>query len=75
MILMTFILLLLLLVMIGMFFAIGGLMLKIIYTFCIGLPIALCLCVTGMVLCITIIGIPVGLLLFRAAGFVLAPFR
>lgn len=75
MLLLTFLLLLLLLLCTGLFFAIGSLMLKILYTFCIGFPIAICLTAAGMVLCITIIGIPIGMLLFRLAGFVLVPFR
>lgn len=67
--------LILLAVFIGMFFTLGALAMKILYTFCIGLPIALCLSVFGILFCITIIGIPIGHLLFHIAGFVLAPFR
>ena len=75
MFLLTVLLLVLLLACTGLFFAVGILTLKILYTFCIGLPIAVCLTAAGMVLCITIIGIPIGLLLFRLAGFILVPFR
>lgn len=56
-------------------FAGGALLIRVLYTFCIGFPIAICLGVAGMLLCITVIGIPVGLMLFRMAGFVLVPFR
>ncbi len=59
----------------GIFFAVGGVLLKLLYVFCIGLPIAICIGVLGVVCCITVIGIPIGLLLFKAAGFVLVPFR
>ncbi len=65
----------LLLVLLVLFLSIGTLMFKLLYTLCIGFPIALCLCICGILLCITIIGIPVGLLLFKAAGFVLVPYR
>lgn len=65
----------LLLVLLGLFMAIGSLVFKLLYTLCIGFPIALCLCVFGILFCITIIGIPVGLALFRAAGFILVPYR
>lgn len=60
---------------IALFLGIGTLLFKILYTFCIGLPIAICLSAVGVVFCITIIGIPVGVLLFKAAGVVLVPFR
>lgn len=69
------ILIFLLLVLLVLFLSIGTLMFKLLYTLCIGFPIALCLCICGILLCITIIGIPVGLMLFKAAGFVLVPYR
>lgn len=72
---MLFLTLLFVALLIGLFCALGTLVLKILYTFCIGLPIALCLVVLGVIFCITIIGIPVGLGLFKAAGFVLVPFH
>lgn len=70
----TIVLLLVLILIAGCFFAIGGLLVKLLYVCCIGLPIAICLGVCGLVCCITVIGIPVGTLLFKAAGFVLCPF-
>ena len=75
MLLFTLIMLVLLVLFIGLFLMLGMLLFKILYVCCIGLPIALCLGVFGLLFCITIIGIPVGKLLFRMAGFVLAPFR
>jgi len=39
-----------------------------------GLFAALSYCIGGIILCITIIGIPFGLQCFKIAGFVLAPF-
>ena len=57
------------------FFGLGLLLFKVLYTFCIGLPLAVCLGTIGMVFCITVIGIPLGMLMFRLAGFVLLPFR
>ncbi len=59
----------------GFFFGLGMLIFKLLYTLCIGLPIAICLVVLGMVFCITVIGIPIGSVLFRVAGFVLVPYR
>lgn len=75
MILAVFLLLLIFALLSGVLFASGILVMKILYTFCIGLPIAICLGVIGVLLCITVIGVPVGLLLFRMAGVVLVPFR
>ena len=39
-----------------------------------GLEWAIALCITGLIYCITIIGIPIGLQLFKMAGFVIWPF-
>ena len=39
-----------------------------------GLWWAICLFATGVLCCVTIIGIPLGLQLFKMAGFVLSPF-
>lgn len=75
MLLATVFVLVIIAVVIGLLFAIGELVLRILYVCCIGLPIAVCISLTGVICCITLIGIPVGLLLFRAAGFVLHPFR
>lgn len=46
---------------------IGGVVLKVGYFLCIGLPLALTFGVLGIILCVTIIGIPLGLLFFRLA--------
>ena len=75
MLLFACIMLVLLCVFIGLFLMLGALLFKVLYVCCIGLPIAVCLSVFGLLFCITVIGIPVGMLLFRTAGFVLAPFR
>ena len=61
-------------IMIGLFACIGGLLFKLLYTFLIGLPIAAVLVAFGILFCVTIIGIPIGVALFRAAGVVLFPF-
>ena len=39
-----------------------------------GLEWCLCLLIAGVLCCVTIIGIPVGLQLFKMAGFVIWPF-
>ena len=39
-----------------------------------GLSTALCWCVAGLILCITVIGIPLGLQAFKMARLTLAPF-
>lgn len=57
-----------------LFFTLGSVVLKVLYTFCIGLPAAVCIGAFGILFCMTIIGIPIGLLLFKLAGFVLLPF-
>lgn len=75
MFLISFIVIMILILILAICLGIGTLLFKLLYTFCIGLPIAICLSVAGVVFCITIIGIPVGVILFRAAGFVLVPFR
>ena len=56
----------------GFFFGLGMLIFKLLYTLCIGLPIAICLVVLDP---LTVIGIPIGSMLFRVAGFVLVPYR
>lgn len=75
MLLVTLLVLLIFAMVIGLLFAVGELVLRILYICCIGFPIAVCIGLAGVICCITLIGIPVGMLLFRAAGFVLHPFR
>ncbi len=75
MLLFTLLMLVFLAMFIGLFLMLGVLLFKILYVCCIGLPIALCLGVFGLLFSITIIGIPIGKLFFHLAGFVLAPFR
>lgn len=53
---------------------VGGIVLKIGYFLCIGLPVAIVLGALGLLLCVTIIGIPLGILLFKLAGGVLFLF-
>lgn len=55
-------------------FKFTGLMLKILYMVCIGLPLAGIFAVLGVILCCTIILIPVGMGMFRMAGKMLCPF-
>ena len=75
MLLFTFIMFLLFVLFLGLFLALGTIVLKLLYIFCIGIPFALCFAVLGALLCLTVIGIPLGKLLFRAAGFVLSPLN
>lgn len=49
-------------------FSAVGLLLKILYFLCIALPLSILLAVLGVVLCCTIIGIPLGLACFKGAG-------
>lgn len=58
----------------GLLSLFGVIVLKIVYFCCVGLPIAIILGTFGILCCITIIGIPLGKLFFRLAGFVLTPF-
>jgi uncharacterized membrane protein YccF (DUF307 family) len=46
----------------------------LIWLLCGGLVAAICWVIAGILLCITIIGIPFGVQCFKIAGFVLAPF-
>ena len=59
----------------GLFFLFGVVMLKILYFCCVGLPFGICLGMIGILCCITIIGIPLGMLCFKMAGFVIAPLH
>lgn len=49
-------------------FSAVGLLLRILYFLCIALPLSIVLAVLGIILCCTIIGIPIGLACFRGAG-------
>lgn len=49
-------------------FSAVGLLLRILYFLCIALPLSIALAVLGIILCCTIIGIPIGLACFRGAG-------
>lgn len=49
-------------------FSAVGLLLRILYFLCIALPLSIVLGVLGIILCCTIIGIPLGLACFRGAG-------
>ena len=48
-------------------FSAAGLLLRILYFLCIALPLSILLGALGIVLCCTIIGIPLGLACFRGA--------
>ncbi|MDE6128867.1 MAG: YccF domain-containing protein [Lachnospiraceae bacterium] len=52
----------------------GSLLLNIIWLLISGLPLALEFAVLGVVFCITIIGIPFGLQMFKLAKLALMPF-
>ncbi|MDY2628128.1 MAG: hypothetical protein SOW08_07415 [Lachnospiraceae bacterium] len=49
-------------------FSAAGLLLRILYFLCIALPFSILLAVLGVILCCTIIGIPLGLACFKGAG-------
>lgn len=49
-------------------FSAVGLLLRILYFVCIALPFSVLLAVAGILLCCTIIGIPLGLACFKGAG-------
>lgn len=55
-------------------FCIGGIVLRVVYFLCIGLPLAIVLGVLSILLCITIIGIPLGVVLFKLAGSIIFIF-
>ena len=55
-------------------FSAVGLLLRILYFICIALPISLVLGAVGIVLCCTIIGIPLGLLCLKGAGSMFLSF-
>ncbi|MDO5411707.1 MAG: YccF domain-containing protein [Lachnospiraceae bacterium] len=50
------------------FFSAAGLLLRILYFVCIALPLSIVLGAAGILLCCTIIGIPLGLMCLRGAG-------
>lgn len=49
-------------------FSAAGLLLRILYFVCIALPLSILLGVLGILLCCTIIGIPLGLACLKGAG-------
>lgn len=53
---------------VGFFFSAAGLLLRILYFVCIALPLSVVMGVAGVLLCCTIIGIPLGLMCLRGAG-------
>lgn len=59
---------LLVILVIALCFSAAGLLLRILYFLCIALPLSLLLGTLGIVLCCTIIGIPLGLSCLRGAG-------
>ena len=58
---------------IGLFFKFTGLMIKIVYLCCVGLPCALVLWALGLVCFCTLLLIPIGKWMFRTAGWILMP--
>lgn len=55
-------------------FSAVGLLLRILYFICIALPISIVLGIAGILLCCTIIGIPLGLMCLRGAGSMFLSF-
>lgn len=55
-------------------FSAVGLLLRILYFICIALPISIVLGAAGILLCCTIIGIPLGLMCLRGAGSMFLSF-
>lgn len=55
-------------------FSAVGLLLRILYFICIALPISIVLGVAGILLCCTIIGIPLGMMCLRGAGSMFLSF-
>ena len=55
-------------------FAFAGMALKLIYVLIVGVPLGVLLLLLGLVLCLTIIGLPLGLACFRMAGKIFYPF-
>lgn len=55
-------------------FSAVGLLLRILYFACIALPVSIVLGVVGILLCCTIIGIPLGLMCLRGAGSMFLSF-
>lgn len=56
------------------FHLVGG-VLKLLYHLVIGLPCAILCMIFGLVLCCTIVCIPLGIGCFKLAGVVFSPFR
>lgn len=66
---------LLLLLLVGCIaFGVLGFVLKLVYILAIGVPVGLIFAVAGLVFCVTVIGIPLGMLMFKLARFLLYPF-
>ena len=59
----------------GFCFSLAGGILKTVLKLIICLPCALICAVVGVVLCCTLILIPLGIACFKLAGFMLNPFR
>ncbi len=51
-----------------------AMMLKLLYVLCIGIPLAIVLFVIGLLLCCTILLIPVGKMVLALGGRVIYPF-
>ena len=58
---------------VGLAFGFAGLMLSLVFYVCIKLPFALLMLALGLIFCCTIIGIPLGLACFHAAGSAAIP--
>ena len=58
---------------VGLVFGFAGILLSLGFYLCIKLPFSLLMLALGLVLCCTIIGIPLALLCFHAAGSAAMP--
>lgn len=52
----------------------GSLLLNVVWLLISGLPLALATCASGLILCATVVGIPLGLQCFKYATLALMPF-
>lgn len=53
---------------------VGSFLLNIVWLLVSGLPLAIWSCVLGLILCVTVVGIPLGLQCFKYARLALMPF-
>ncbi|MCD7882911.1 MAG: hypothetical protein LUI87_04265 [Lachnospiraceae bacterium] len=71
---MSMLVLLILFLMFWLFVKFTGIMLKICYVLCVGIPLALMFIMIGVILCCTLLLAPLGTSLMRLAGRIVYPF-